>query len=395
MKKQIIGLISNRRVILLLYIIFVLVASYQSYIGKTSFYDGGKEYTAYNNYIIFEKSFGHLINHQDLYAYYPDEHWDLYKYTPTFSMFFGIFSIFPDLIGLSLWNLLNALILLFGVYYLPKFSELQKGLILLLISIELVTSLQNEQSNGLIAGLLIFSFVLLEKDKPFWATLLIVLSAYVKLFGVVGFALFLFYPHKMKAVGYSLFWTIILGLIPLLVIDLNHNIMLYNSYLSMLVNDHSISVGYSVMSWMETWFNLKINKNLVVLAGVLLFLLPFYRFKMYKEFNFKLLALSSILLWIVLFNHKAESPSFILAMTGVAIWFMQSEKNILNISLFVLAFIFTSLSPTDVFPRWFREEIAKPYVLKVIPCMLIWLKILYDLMVMKISGESKAVLENS
>lgn len=59
--------------------------------GKKTYQEGGIEYNRYNNYTIFEKSFHHLKNNQDLYVLYPQEHFDLYKYTPTFSVFFWIF----------------------------------------------------------------------------------------------------------------------------------------------------------------------------------------------------------------------------------------------------------------------------------------------------------------
>jgi len=36
----------------------------------------GIEYNKYNNYTIFEKSFYHLENNQDLYEFYLEEHWD-------------------------------------------------------------------------------------------------------------------------------------------------------------------------------------------------------------------------------------------------------------------------------------------------------------------------------
>ena len=97
-------------------------------------------------------------------------------------------------------NILNAFILLISVYFLPKVNTYQKGLILILLVVELMTSMQNEQSNALIAGLLILAFVLLDKDRYLFATLCIVFSVFIKLFGVVGFALFLFYSKKWKLV---------------------------------------------------------------------------------------------------------------------------------------------------------------------------------------------------
>ncbi len=392
MKEKVKNLISNRKLIIGIYILFALAISIQSLIGTKTFQEGGVVYNRYNNYTIFEKSFEHLNNNQDLYSLYPEEHWDLYKYTPSFSVFFGFFSILPDWLGLSIWNLLNAMLLLFAIYYLPKLDNYQKGIVLIIVLIELITSMQSEQSNGLIAGLIILSFGLLERDKPFLATLSIVFSIFIKLFGVVGFALFLFYPKRWKTTLYAFLWIGIFLILPLLFIDFEQYMILYGSYFELLLNDHAANAmykslvgtyGYSVMGWLNSWFSVEIAKNTIVMIGVFVFLVPFYKIKMYKEFMFKYLLLSSILIWIVIFNHKAESPTFIIAMTGVALWFVKSEKNTLNIVLFLLAFILTSLSPTDIFPRFIREEFVKPYTLKAFPCILIWFKIIYDMIRLK------------
>ena len=383
MKDSIKNIISDKRVIIVIYIIFSFIASTQSLIGTKTYHEGGIEYNKYNNYTIFEKSFDHLTDNDDLYILYPEEHWDLYKYTPTFSVFFGFFNMFPDWLGLNLWNLLNAMVLLFSVYYLPKLNNYQKGLILLIVVIELMTSMQNAQSNALIAGLIILSFGLLEKDKPFLAALTIVFLSFIKLFGIVGFALFLFYPKKGKSALYSIFWTVIFLILPLFFVDPEQYIKLYSSYFDLLVNDHDTSYGYSVMGILHSWFSLDINKNIIVSFGVILFLLPLVRIKMYKEFMFKYLALSSILIWVVIFNHKAESPTFIIAMAGAAVWFVKSETNLINSILIIGAIVLTSLSPTDIFPRFLREEFLKPYVLKALPCILIWVKIIYDMSKLK------------
>src|ERR1700688_1098158 len=83
-----------------LYLAIAVIASIQSYLG--SLHPSGlgeKVYHGYNNYILFKNSFFHLIQGKDLYISYPDEQWDLYKYSPTFSLFFGFFSFLPDFIG--------------------------------------------------------------------------------------------------------------------------------------------------------------------------------------------------------------------------------------------------------------------------------------------------------
>lgn len=134
------------------------------------------------------------------------------------------------------------------------------------------------------------------------------------------------------------------------------------------------------MGWLHSWFALEINKNIVVLLGALVFLIPLLLFSKYKNYTFRSLTLASILIWIVIFNHKAESPTFIIAMTGVALWFVSSKKNTLNIALLFSAFILTSLSPTDIFPKFLREQYVLPYSLKALPCIFIWMNLIYDML---------------
>lgn len=387
MKGKIQHYLTHRWFILALYIIVALGASIQSLVLEPKPNpENGILYTNYNNYTIFKKSFQHLQNDQDLYVLYPDEHWDLYKYTPTFSVFFGFFKLLPDWLGLNIWNLLNALLLLASIYYLPRLTRSQKGWVLLIVLLELTGSLMNEQSNGIMAGLLIFSFGLLEKKKHLMATLLIVLSIFIKLFGVVGFALLLFYPRKWKLALYSLGWILVMLLPPLLIIDFQHYLFLFKSYGQLLANDPILSNAFSIMGWLNSWFGLSLNSMLIVLSGALVFLIPLARFKAYSQHGFRLLTLCSILLWIVIFNHKAESPTYVIAMSGVALWFMVSEKSRLNLILFTSAVVFTSLASTDLFPLSVREGFIRPYALKAIPCILIWVKLVYDMMRLKIES---------
>jgi hypothetical protein len=378
-------LFSNFKFVFILVTLFTIIASIQSKpTEKIKEVNGVKEYTDFNNYLIFKQSYFHLIENKDLYKEYPDEYWDLYKYSPTFSLFFSFFAYLPDTLGLLFWNLLNAWLLVFGIYLLPKLDITKKALILLVSLLELLTSLQNEQSNGLIAGLIILSVALLERKHYFFAAFCIVFSIYVKLFGIVALVLFLMYPKKGKLILYSTFWVIILFLLPLLFIDISQYKFIYESWGNMLSNDLAISHGYSVMGWLHTWFGININKMAIVIIGIFMFCLPLIRIKLYESYKYKLLMLASVLIWIVIFNHKAESPTFIIAMAGVSIWFIISEKNKLNSILFILAFIFTSLSPSDIFPRFIRKEWFEPYAIKAVPCIIIWIKIIYDLLKMEI-----------
>jgi hypothetical protein len=376
--------ISNRKLIIGLFIMLAIFAGVQAYIlsNKTSEQTGEKA-SKYNNYIIFKQSFNHLTETKDLYQRYPLEHKDLYKYSPTFSVFFGTFTLFPDVVGLTLWNIFNAIVFLLAIYYLPRLNLTQKGLILLICLLEFMTSIQNQQSNALVAGLIILTFGLSEKRHFIMAAFCIVFSIYIKVFGVVGLALFLFYPEKWKLALYTFGWSILLFIIPLVFVSIEQLEFLYKSWTHLLNNDHTISYGFSVMGWLHAWFGIDSGKQIVLIAGVILFLIPLIRIKEYKNFTFRFLTLTSVLLWVIIFNHKAESPTFIIAMAGIALWFITGKKNALNIGLFVSALILTSLSPTDLFPKFLRDGYVEPLMLKVFPCILIWLKIVYDMLVLK------------
>ena len=374
----------NPKAILSLFLAIAVFAALQSYFADLkTFEDNPRLYTCYNNYVIFKQSFFHLIEGKDLYILYLEEQWDLFKYSPAFALLFGLFAYLPDPVGLSLWAILNAVVLFYSVYYLPNIDIRTKGLILIFVFSETLTTLQNEQSNALITGLLIFTFGFLERRKYWMASFCIVSTIFIKLFGIVGLALYLLYPGKLKLAYTALFWTVLFTMLPLLVVDKDQFVFLYKSWANMLSNDHSISDGLSVIGWLKTWFNWQVNKTYVSLVGVVLFCIPLLRIKAYSNYQYRILMLASILIWVVIFNHRAESPTFIIAISGVALWYFSQAQNTENLILLILALIFTGLSSTDLFPKFIRDQYVWPYVLKAVPCILVWGKILYDL----IAGE--------
>ncbi|MDL5048146.1 glycosyltransferase family 87 protein [Oscillatoria amoena NRMC-F 0135] len=341
------------------------------------------EYTNYNNYIIFKQAFFHLLDGKDLYIMYPAECWDLFKYSPAFALFMGVFAWLPDIAGLTLWNLLNAMVLWYGFATIPQATNRQKTFMLLFVFIELLTSIQNAQSNGLIAGLILLAFNKLENGDVRWSSLFITLTVFIKLFGLVAFALFLLYKQKPKFILWSIAWTLLLLVLPIVVSGYDGLLAQYQSWWKMLKEDHSASVGLSVMGWLQTWFGYNGSKTLITLGGVALFCLPLIKVQQYSDYTFRLLLTASVLLWVIIFNHKAESPTFVIAIAGAALWYFMQPKNTAALVLIALAFIFTSLSPTDLFPPPVRKQFIEPYVLKAVPCIFIWGVLIYQMMFKK------------
>jgi hypothetical protein len=73
----------------------------------------------YNNYLIYKHVFHHLVDKQNLYAFYPGEHLYQNHYGPTFGVLIAPFAMLPDQAGGALWVLTSAFLLFFAFQCLP------------------------------------------------------------------------------------------------------------------------------------------------------------------------------------------------------------------------------------------------------------------------------------
>jgi hypothetical protein len=136
------------------------------------------------------------------------------------------------------------------------------------------------------------------------------------------------------------------------------------------------------MGVLHAWLGWDPPKGAVLAAGALAMALPLaLRRDRHGEPAFRALTLAALLLWAVVFNHKAEGPTFIIAMAGVAVWWGAEERRgRADLALVALAFVFVSLAPTEVFPRAFRAGVVPRYAVKALPCIAIWLRCVAELL---------------
>lgn len=389
-KERLAKFITNHNTILIIYILVAAIISLQLIsLGANQQFnrDTNNFYTSYNNYIIFKQSFFHLLSGKDMYIHHPTEYFDLYKYSPSFAVFMGMFAYLPDIVGLTFWNTLNAVVLFLAIRKLPfKYSNI--SFILLFILIELITSLQNSQSNALLAGLIIAAWNSMQRGKPQWATLWLVLATFIKVYGAVGFCLFLLFPQKPRFILYAALWTILLLAAPLCFTTPQLLVYQYQSWANMMAADQAASYGLSVMGWVQKWFGWSNLKEEVTIAGIILFFIPFVRVRMYNHQVFRLLVLSFILIWVIIFNHKAESATFIIAITGIAIWYFAEPATTVRRILLWSAFVLVSLSTTELFIA-IRNEVVEAFALKPFGCIVIWAVIFVRLMSLKpVAGDT-------
>ncbi|MDQ6845775.1 MAG: DUF2029 domain-containing protein [Bacteroidota bacterium] len=340
----------------------------------------------YNNFIIFRQVFWHTIHQTNLYSEYPSEYFDTNHYGPLFSVVIAPFAIMPAAAGVFFWSMANAAILLYAIRQLP-ISFKNQNVILLIAAVEMMTSIENAQFNCMMTAWIILSYILVQKEKDFWATLFIVAGILVKLYGIVGLCFFLFSKHKVPFILTFIFWLVIFFFLPMILSSFSFVVQSYVDWYHSLIEKNAQNVinedgniNLSVMGLINRIGRVQIQNITVLAPAAILYTLPFLRFDQYKNIAFRLSYLALLLIGVVIFSSSAESATYIIAMTGVGIWFILQPKNVLNVSLLIFALILTSLSPTDLMPVYLKLNLIFPYGLKALPCVFIWISLIYGLL---------------
>lgn len=341
----------------------------------------------HNNFLIFRGVFWHTIQKLSLYDFYPTEYNDHNHYGPIFSLVIAPFAVVPDAIGLLLWLVVLAL----GMYYAVRRLPLEEGRQIFLYwfcAHELLTALQMQQFNIAIAAIIIGSFAAIERGREVTAAFLIVLGTFVKLYGVVGLAFFFFVKRKPRFILALIGWSVVCFVAPMLISSPEYVVGQYVEWYERLAakngeNTFSLMQNISLLGMIrKASGSASYSDLLVILPGLALFGLPYLRFGQYRHLAFRYAILSSVLLFVVLFSTGSESSTYIIPFAGIALWYTTSpwKRSGWDVALLVFAFVLSSLSPSDLFPRSLREAYVLPYALKALPPTLIWLRLSYELL---------------
>jgi hypothetical protein len=90
--------------------------------------------------------------------------------------------------------------------------------------------------------------------------------------------------------------------------------------------------------------------------------------------------LCSLLIAVVIFNNSAEPPTYVIAMTGAALWYASEQRGRLDGSVTLALLVGIMLVSTDVYPRALRGALAGPWAVKAIGSLLVWLRINWELL---------------
>ncbi len=368
---------SNKKYIYILYLILAVVTAIKQY-----------NHGSYNNYLIYKYTFFHAVEKLTLYGNYLAEYNDSNHYGILFSIIIAPFAILPDAVGTVLWNAANVALLIYAINKLP-ISDTKKAFICWITSNELITSLLSFQFNVGLAGIILLSFAYIERKKEIQSAFAIVIGTFIKLYGIVGLAFFFFIQNKKKFIIGVIIAAIILFLLPMAISSPD---FVVNSYVEWYRSLAAKNAGNADLTSMQdislmgmvrrVFHNPQISNLPFLLVGCLIFGLTYIRISQYKYLAYRLAILCSTLIFTVIFSSGSESPTYIIAFLGVAIWYftLGEPKHDYRLYLFIFAILLTSLSPTDIFPRYVRDHYIIKYSLKALPCVIIWIDLIYQLL---------------
>jgi hypothetical protein len=288
--------------------------------------------------------------------------------------------------GVLLWSLVCVGLTLHAVSLL-KLPPQKETLVLLIAISEMLITLSHVQTNPILLALIIYAFVAFERKSPFWAAACILLGFHIKIFALAAGGFMLLHPRSIpKFIASSVFWFALIGALPLIFIPLEELLWQYQEWVKVLFADLDMQQEISLTGLINVTIGQYDSLNLgIQLVGMCVVCATFMQSELRNHLVLRHICLSAILIWVVIFNHAAESPTYVIALFGIGIWLAYQPQKMDRIVwiLFGITLVLSLLSPMDFFPRIIREKVVEPYSLKALGPSLIWMYLIWELWVKK------------
>ncbi|WP_143309601.1 glycosyltransferase family 87 protein [Chitinophaga vietnamensis] len=337
-----------------------------------------------NNYYIFKQVFFHVIHQQPLYVEYPKEYFDINHYGPVFSFVIAPFAGLDDRIGSLLFALAGAAAMYYAIRQLP-ITRVQQNIVMLFCSQELMGASGWFQFNQFSCALIMLTFTSILKGKDFWAAFCIVIGTLVKIYGIVGLGFIFFSRNPKRFIAGLFIWGAILFALPMIISSPAYIIQTYVDWYVELVhknaqNQTTTFQDLSAGGFIKRVFHMPWLSNTFVLIPLALLYASQYLLLKYRyNSRYRLYLLCTTLMFPVLASTSSESPTYIIAIPAICIWYVMQNIKWWHHVFIVLAILLVSFSHSDILTPWFRHNVAVPYAVKAFPCLVLYLIIIYQI----------------
>ncbi len=330
-----------------------------------------------DNFLTFRGGWTHLRDGVNAYAAYPPL--DYFKYSPTFALLMAPFAALPPWLGVLLFDAAN--VALFCVAVRRLFPDARAAAAALaLLFFEVLRTTQNTQVNAALAALMVLTFLALEGGRQARGALALAAGTLIKVFPLAAAACAL--PHRRRVRFFLLLGAASAALLlaPLLVTPPETLLRQYRWWTGLMASDVANSRLDSVMALANVlvpgnWPNWPVQ-----VAGTLLVLLPLAVHRdRWADAAFRRRMLAALLAYVVLFNHRTESPTFVVGMTGVVLWYLDARRRWWHHAIMGFAWVVVSLS-SEVLPAGVLGACCRPWHYKILPILVAWVAMLWELL---------------
>lgn len=325
---------------------------------------------------IFASASRNVLAGLNPYAAHPDQHLDFFRYSPAFAIAFTPFALVPEWLGLLAWNLVNAL----GLYWAVRrlLPRAQAQLVLLIVLGDIARTMQSCQSNGLVTALMIAAFIAYSGERLWRGAFAVAAGTAIKLFPI-GAALFaLLRRDRWRALGMVAAAVAAFALLPVVVVG-PHDLLLQYARWAAQEHAETFKPMHSVMDLLDVWAGYYGPRFPIQLAGLALLLLPAaLRWDTRDDPAWRLTLLCSLLVFSVLFNYGAERPSFVIATTGIAVWYVTGPRTKLPGVILALTLALVTAEGLGIWPRAVHQWMFESRI-RVIPVLAAWIAMQWDL----------------
>lgn len=283
----------------------------------------------HKNFMIFAESTRLFWNHIAPYG----QNWtqaapqlDYFLYGPLFNILFAPFAYLPAWLGPFAWNLFNFTMWFVAIFTLPgRFTRDEKCKAFLYTFLILACTQLSFQYNVTVGYLFLFAYSLLERDKGFWAVLLMMISGFTKVYGIFQLGLLLCYPHFWRNAGYAVGIGLVLLAAPAVNMPFQELPAYYGKWIAALT-EHKDT---------RTWMNLfylrpfgLLRYQMAVQIGMLAVLavgLVANRRKWGQPF-FRLAALAVLMGYVILFSNSSEGHTYVITLIAYQFWYWSMKR---------------------------------------------------------------------
>lgn len=339
---------------------------------------------AINNYHIYRGVFTHFVDQVTLYGHYPAEYFDMNHYGILFALIIAPFAILPNFVGLLLWVFVGVGLLYYALSKLP-IERRYKNFIILIMLPELFLSITYQQFGIALLAMIILTLGYVEQGRNWLATLLIAIGTFVKIYMLGALAFFFFVKRKWSFVGWFALWCVVLFLLPMLFSSPQYVIDQYVDWGAAISaksgsNMFSAFQNISLLGFVRKITGCATYSDMWIMgAGLLLFFTPYCRRAQYKNSAFRLMFLSSVLMFLVLFSSGSESCSYLMSIIAVGLWWAVTPYGHTTVAYLLLGLCVAASLAINLLPSEFYHEIFRLYALKSLPFTFVWLRILYEM----------------